>query len=83
MNWEGCDMLIVQKYGGTSLAGMSRLRAAARVLGPVIGAMLLLFILQFADTGLRALISNGVIPDTLLSSTDVAQIRFVLVGIVD
>ena len=30
MNWEGCDMLIVQKYGGTSLAGMSRLRAAAR-----------------------------------------------------
>ena len=30
MNREGCDMLIVQKYGGTSLAGMSRLRAAAR-----------------------------------------------------
>jgi branched-chain amino acid transport system permease protein len=57
------------------------LGGAARVLGPVIGSMLLLFILQFADTGLRALISNGVIPETLLSSTDVAQIRFVLVGI--
>src|SRR3954464_6632628 len=57
------------------------LGGAARVLGPVIGAMLLLFILQFADTMLRALISNGVIPETLLSSTDVAQIRFVLVGI--
>jgi neutral amino acid transport system permease protein len=57
------------------------LGGAARVLGPVIGSMLLLFILQFADTGLRALISNGVIPGTLLSSTDVAQIRFVLVGI--
>jgi neutral amino acid transport system permease protein len=57
------------------------LGGAARVLGPVVGAMLLLFILQFADTLLRALISNGVIPDTLLSSTDVAQIRFVLVGI--
>src|SRR3712207_6194076 len=57
------------------------LGGAARVLGPVLGSMLLLFILQFADTGLRALISNGVIPEELLSSTDVAQIRFVLVGL--
>jgi branched-chain amino acid transport system permease protein len=57
------------------------LGGAARVLGPVIGAMILLFILQFADTGLRALIENGVIAQDLLSSTDVAQIRFVLVGI--
>jgi len=57
------------------------LGGAARVLGPVIGSMLLLFLLQFADTGLRALISNGVIPEALLTSTDVAQIRFVLVGL--
>ncbi|SOE03127.1 branched-chain amino acid ABC transporter permease [Blastococcus haudaquaticus] len=57
------------------------LGGAARVLGPVIGAMILLFILQFADTGLRLLIDNGVIPDDLLSSTDVAQIRFILVGV--
>jgi neutral amino acid transport system permease protein len=57
------------------------LGGAARVLGPVLGSMILLFILQFADTGLRALISNGVIPEGLLSSTDVAQIRFVLVGL--
>ncbi|WP_347060396.1 branched-chain amino acid ABC transporter permease [Blastococcus sp. HT6-30] len=57
------------------------LGGAARVLGPVVGAMMLLFILQFADTGLRALIGNGVIPEGLLSSTDVAQIRFVLVGL--
>src|SRR5215217_3570890 len=57
------------------------LGGAARVLGPVIGAMLLLFILQFADTGLRLLINKGVIPEDLLSATDVAQIRFVLIGI--
>ncbi|MGY1916338.1 branched-chain amino acid ABC transporter permease [Blastococcus sp. SYSU DS0973] len=57
------------------------LGGAARVLGPVVGSMMLLFILQFADTGLRLLISNGVIPDGLLSATDVAQIRFVLVGL--
>ncbi|WP_346623190.1 branched-chain amino acid ABC transporter permease [Blastococcus montanus] len=57
------------------------LGGAARVLGPVIGAMILYFIVQFADTGLRTLISNGVIPEDLLSATDVAQIRFVLIGL--
>jgi neutral amino acid transport system permease protein len=57
------------------------LGGAARVLGPVIGAMLLLFIVQFADTGLRTLISNGIIPEGLLTATDVAAIRFVLVGL--
>jgi branched-chain amino acid transport system permease protein len=46
-----------------------------------VGGIILLFILQFADTGLRLLISNGVIPENLLSATDVAQLRFVLVGI--
>src|SRR3954452_24435238 len=35
------------------------LGGAARVLGPVVGAMVVLFILQFADTALRTLISNG------------------------
>ena len=57
------------------------LGGAARVLGPVVGAMLLYFIVQFADTGLRTLISKGAIPEGLLSATDVAQIRFVLVGL--
>jgi neutral amino acid transport system permease protein len=57
------------------------LGGAARVLGPVIGSMVLLFILQFADVGLRLLIDHGIIPSGLLSSTDVAQIRFVLVGV--
>src|SRR3712207_4476175 len=57
------------------------LGGAARVLGPVIGCMLLLFIIQFADTCLRTLISNGVIPEGLLTATDVAAIRFVLVGL--
>ena len=57
------------------------LGGAARVLGPVVGAVILLFVVQFADTALRALIENGVIPGELLSATDVAQIRFVLVGL--
>ena len=57
------------------------LGGAARVLGPVVGAMLMYFIIQFADTGLRTLIGNGIIPEGLLSATDVAQIRFVLIGL--
>src|SRR3712207_6993942 len=40
-----------------------------------------LFRSQFADTGLRTLIGNGVIPEDLLSATDVAQLRFVLIGL--
>jgi neutral amino acid transport system permease protein len=57
------------------------LGGSARVFGPVIGAVLLLFIIQFADTLLRSLIEAGVIPGELLTSTDVAQIRFILVGL--
>ena len=80
----GTGSAIPDQYqnAGTFLAYAALiLGGAARVLGPVVGAMLLLFILQFADTGLRTLISNGVIPEGLLTATDVAAIRFVLVGI--
>jgi neutral amino acid transport system permease protein len=57
------------------------LGGAARVLGPVVGAMLMYFIIQFADSGLRSMIETGVIPEGLLSTTDVAQIRFVIIGL--
>ncbi len=57
------------------------LGGAARVWGPVVGGAILLFLIQFADTGLKALINNGIIPETLLSQTDVAQLRFVLIGV--
>jgi len=57
------------------------LGGAARVWGPVIGGAILLFLIQFTDSGLKALISNGIIPEALLSPTDVAQLRFVLIGV--
>jgi neutral amino acid transport system permease protein len=57
------------------------LGGAARIWGPVVGGAILLFLVQFADTGLKALISNGIIPESLLSQTDVAQLRFVLIGL--
>jgi neutral amino acid transport system permease protein len=57
------------------------LGGAARVWGPVIGGAILLFLIQFTDSALKALISNGIIPEALLSPTDVAQLRFVLIGV--
>jgi branched-chain amino acid transport system permease protein len=57
------------------------LGGAARIWGPVVGGAILLFLVQFADTGLKALISNGIIPESLLSQTDVASLRFVLIGV--
>jgi neutral amino acid transport system permease protein len=57
------------------------LGGAARTWGPVVGGAILMFLVQFADTGLKALISNGIIPETLLSQTDVASLRFVLIGV--
>src|SRR3954453_3526032 len=57
------------------------LGGAARTWGPVVGGAILLFVIQSADSGLRALISNGIIPESLLSPTDVAQLRFVLIGV--
>jgi branched-chain amino acid transport system permease protein len=57
------------------------LGGAARILGPIVGGMILMFLVQFADTGFKALISNGIIPESLLSPTDVASLRFVLIGV--
>jgi branched-chain amino acid transport system permease protein len=57
------------------------LGGAARTWGPVVGGAILLFLVQFADTALKALIANGIIPESLLTQTDVAQLRFVLIGV--
>jgi branched-chain amino acid transport system permease protein len=57
------------------------LGGAARTWGPIVGGMILLFVIDFADTGFKLLIQNGVIPSSLLTVTDVAQLRFVLIGL--
>ncbi|KQS64905.1 branched-chain amino acid ABC transporter permease [Modestobacter sp. Leaf380] len=68
-------------YGALILGG------AARVLGPVVGAMLLWFIIAFSDSGLSALIGNGVSffglfqLDDVFDATDVAFARFIIIGI--
>jgi neutral amino acid transport system permease protein len=57
------------------------LGGAARVLGPVLGAMIFWFILAFTDNFLNQAVSEGLIPDAIMSGTQVGQVRFMLVGL--
>jgi branched-chain amino acid transport system permease protein len=55
------------------------LGGAARVFGPILGAILFWFLIQFTDLALTQAVESGVI--TFLSSEQAAQIRFVLAGV--
>jgi neutral amino acid transport system permease protein len=50
-------------------------------LGPVVGAVVYWFVIQFADGFLREAIAADWIPDSVLDSTDVGAVRFILVGL--
>ena len=54
------------------------LGGAARVFGPVVGAMIFWAVLSLSDTLLRQAIGAGYLP--FLTSNDVGQIRFIIVG---
>ncbi len=54
------------------------LGGAARVLGPVVGAMIFWAVLSLSDTLLRQAIGAGYVP--FLTNNDVGQIRFMIVG---
>jgi neutral amino acid transport system permease protein len=55
------------------------LGGAARVMGPVLGALIFWFLLVFVEQFLLMLISSGAI--TFLQPTQVGPIRFILVGL--
>ena len=57
------------------------LGGTARVLGPVIGAMIFWMLLAFTDSVLRQGVANGHIPSWLMQGTQVGQVRFMLVGL--
>ncbi|MEH3079004.1 branched-chain amino acid ABC transporter permease [Quadrisphaera setariae] len=57
------------------------LGGAARVLGPVVGAAIFWVVLSLTDGVLRGAIAEGWIPDGLMSTTQVGQVRFMLVGL--
>ena len=57
------------------------LGGTARVGGPVIGAMLFWALLSFTDNVLSQMVTNDYIPTELMTGTQVAQVRFMLVGL--
>ena len=57
------------------------LGGAGRVVGPVIGAILFWTFLVFIENVLIQSVRSGIIPEAILSSTDVSAVRFVLVGV--
>jgi branched-chain amino acid transport system permease protein len=57
------------------------LGGAARVLGPVVGAVIFWLFIQFSDQILRQAISAGYIPDSFMDTTQVGAVRFILVGL--
>lgn len=57
------------------------LGGAGKVFGPVVGAALLYGVLNFTDSFLRQAVQNDVIPDSIMSGTQVGQVRFMLMGL--
>lgn len=57
------------------------LGGAARVIGPIVGAMVFWMVLSFTDTFLRQASSNDLIPDSIMTGTQVGAVRFMLVGL--
>jgi neutral amino acid transport system permease protein len=53
----------------------------ARVWGPVVGAMLFWVILSFTENVLIELINNDIMPDWLMTRSQVGPVRFMLVGL--
>lgn len=57
------------------------LGGAGKVFAPLIGAALLYAILGFTDVFLREAVANDKIPDSVMSGTQVGQVRFMLIGL--
>ncbi|MGH3516144.1 MAG: branched-chain amino acid ABC transporter permease [Haloechinothrix sp.] len=57
------------------------LGGAARVLGPIVGAVIFWFLLIFIEAVLRSAVSVGYIPTDIMDTTQASQVRFILVGL--
>ncbi|QIX26406.1 branched-chain amino acid ABC transporter permease [Nocardioides sp. JQ2195] len=58
------------------------LGGAARVFGPVVGAVIFVGVLVFVDAVLKGMLSDGIIPEWLMDGDQVGQVRFILIGLV-
>src|SRR6188472_1040834 len=54
---------------------------AARVLGPVAGAIIFWFLITFLDVFFSQATSNNLIPDSIMTSTQASLIRFMFMGL--
>lgn len=57
------------------------LGGAARVLGPVVGSMILWSLLAFTDSALRQAVDAGHISPSIVNGVQVGEVRFMLVGL--
>jgi neutral amino acid transport system permease protein len=57
------------------------LGGAARTFGPIVGSVIFWMILQFVDVTLREASSNDLLPASIISGTQVGQVRFMIVGV--
>jgi branched-chain amino acid transport system permease protein len=57
------------------------LGGASRVIGPIVGAVVFWFLLTFLDSLLRQAVGTGLIPTSVLESSDVGAVRFAAVGL--
>jgi neutral amino acid transport system permease protein len=56
------------------------LGGAATIWGPVVGSMIFWLIMSFTENMLRQAVENDYIPDSIMTGTQVGQVRFMLVG---
>ena len=57
------------------------LGGAGRVFSPIVGSIIFWFIVVFAESFLSELVADGTIPSSILESTQVSNVRFLIVGI--
>ena len=57
------------------------LGGVGRVWSPIVGSMIFWFLLAFSDNVLREAVASDVVPDSLMSGTQVGVVRFMFVGL--
>jgi neutral amino acid transport system permease protein len=57
------------------------LGGAATVVGPIIGSIIFWALLAATNSALRQAVASGLIPDWLMSGTQIGQVRFMMVGL--
>ena len=53
-----------------------------RVKGPIIGAIIFFFVIQFVDNVLSEATRNDVLPDWLVTGSNFGQVKFIVAGVI-